>query len=108
MAPHCALYFDGEGPNPYFAMLGAADHIFVTADSVNMATEAAATGKPVHILDVAGPPGKLQRFHESLRQRGCSRPFKGRLETWTYPPLLETDRAAAAVLTTFAARAKAR
>jgi uncharacterized protein len=108
LAPHCAVFFEGEGPNPYFAMLGAADHVFVTADSVNMATEAAATGKPVHILAVDGPGGKLDRFHESLANRGCARPFSEELEAWTYPPLLETDRAAAAVLAAWAARAKAR
>lgn len=104
LAPHCALFYDGEGVNPYFAMLGCADHIFVTADSVNMATEAAATAKPIHILAVDGSAGKLERFHQSLQRRGCSRPFKGKLETWAYPPLLETDRAAAAVLTAWAAR----
>src|SRR6185295_3544352 len=86
---------EGEGANPYFAMLGSADHIFVTSDSVNMAMEAAATGKPVHVLAVEGAGGKLDRFHESLVRRGCARPFNGRLETWNYPPLLETDRVAA-------------
>jgi mitochondrial fission protein ELM1 len=87
-------------------MLGAADHIFVTADSVNMATEAAATGKPIYVLAVDGPGGKLDRFHQSLQRRGCARPFRGKLETWTYPPLLETDRVAAAVLTAWAARVR--
>jgi hypothetical protein len=108
LAPHCAVFFEGEGVNPFFAMLGSADHIFVTADSVNMATEAAATGKPIHVLAVDGGGGKLTRFHQSLVRRGCARPFSGRLEAWTYPPLLETDRAAAAVLTAWSARAAAR
>jgi mitochondrial fission protein ELM1 len=107
LAPHCAVFYEGEGANPYPAILGAADHIFVTADSVNMATEAAATAKPVHILAVDGHAGKLAAFHQSLARRGCARPYKGRLETWSYPPLLETDRVAAAVLTAWAARAKA-
>jgi len=106
LAPHCAIFYENEGVNPYFAMLGAADHVFVTADSVNMATEAAATGKPIHILDVDGSAGKLEAFHKSLQRRGCARPFNGRLETWTYPPLLETDRAAAAVLTAWTARVR--
>src|SRR4029079_5658829 len=75
LAPHCAIFHEGEGANPYFAMLGSADHIFVTSDSVNMAMEAAATGKPVHVLAVEGSAGKLDRFHESLVRRGCARPF---------------------------------
>ena len=107
LAPHCAVFYEDEGANPYPAILGVADHIFVTADSVNMATEAAATGKPVHIIAVDGPRGKLARFHQSLARRGCARPFNGKLETWSYPPLLETDRAAAAVLTAWAARTRA-
>lgn len=106
LAPHCALFYEGEGANPYFAMLGAADHIFVTADSVNMATEAAATGKPIHVLAVDGAGGKLDRFHQSLMRRGCARPYTGRLEAWNYPPLLETDRVAGAVLTAYAARVR--
>ena len=108
LAPHCAVFYEDEGANPYPAILGAADHIFVTADSVNMATEAAATAKPVHILAVDGGAGKLARFHQSLARRGCARPFNGKLETWSYPPLLETDRVAAAVLTAWAERARAR
>lgn len=108
LAPHCTVFFEGEGLNPYFAMLAACDHIFVTGDSVSMATEAAATGKPVHVLAVDGPAGKLGRFHQSLQRRGCARPFAGKLETWTYPPLLETDRVAAALLTAWAARAGAK
>lgn len=106
LAPHCAVFFEGEGLNPYFAMLATADHIFVTADSVNMATEAAATGKPIHVLAVDGAAGKLDRFHKSLQRRGCSRPFNGRLESWTYPALLETDRVAASVITAWTARVR--
>ena len=87
-------------------MLGAADHVFVTADSVNMATEAAGDGKARPHPRRRRRAGKLERFHQSLARRGCARPFTGRLETWTYPPLLETDRVAAAVLTAWAARAK--
>jgi mitochondrial fission protein ELM1 len=111
LAPHCALFHDpasGEGANPYFAMLAAADAIFVTADSVNMATEAAATGKPIHILPVDGSGRKLSAFHASLRARGCARPFKLPIAFWTYPPLLETDRAAQAVIVMLQQRMQAR
>lgn len=108
LAPHSAVFYEGEGLNPYFALLAAADIIFVTADSVNMATEAAATGKPIYVLPVDGVGGKIDRFLASLARRGCARPFKGKVELWTYPPLLETDRVAAAVLTAWAARAGAR
>lgn len=95
-----AMIYDGRGENPYFTFLDAADHILVTEDSVNMATEAAATGKPVYVLamDARRLAGKFTRFHEALAARGVSRPFEGRLESWSYEPLRETERAAKAVL----------
>ena len=54
-SPACPpIIWDGSGDNPYFGMLGAADAIIVTADSVSMISEAAATGKPVHIIELEG------------------------------------------------------
>jgi uncharacterized protein len=37
--------------NPFFAFLGLADRVIVTADSVSMMTEACATGRPVYFYD---------------------------------------------------------
>jgi mitochondrial fission protein ELM1 len=93
--------WDGEGENPYFAFLAAADAILVTEESTNLATDAAAAGKPVHVLRMAGQSAKFTRFHEDLRSRGVARPFTGALEPWSYPPLNETDRAAEELLRRF-------
>ena len=92
--------WDGEGANPLFAFLNAADQILVTEDSANMAAEAASTGKPVHVLPMVAlkSPGKFARLHADLEERGATRPFDGVLESWTYEPLAETDRAARVVL----------
>ncbi|WP_374273877.1 mitochondrial fission ELM1 family protein [Brevundimonas sp.] len=90
--------WDGEGPNPLFAFLHAADHILVTEDSANMATEAASTGKPVQVLDLPGGGRKFDRLHARLRELGVARRFDGDLESWRYRPLAETDRAAREVL----------
>jgi mitochondrial fission protein ELM1 len=98
------MVWDGQGPNPYFAFLAAADHILVTEDSANMATEAASTGKPVHILAMDGHSQKFDRFHAELRDLGAARPFTGALDSWSYEPLNETDRAAAEILKRMAAR----
>ena len=92
------IMWDGEPPNPYFAFLAAADAVLVTADSTNMAVEAASAGAPVHVLDLPGGAPKFDRLHASLREHGATRPFTGAIERWSYPPLRETDRAAAAVL----------
>jgi mitochondrial fission protein ELM1 len=94
------LIWNGEGPNPYFAFLHFADQVLVTEDSANMAAEAASTGKPVHILPMVAlkPAGKFARLHADLRERGAARPFDGTLVPRKYAPLVETDRAARAVL----------
>ncbi|MFY9311100.1 MAG: ELM1/GtrOC1 family putative glycosyltransferase, partial [Bacteroidia bacterium] len=92
------IVWDGTGENPYFAFLAAADAILVTADSTNLATDAAASGKPVFVLSMAGRSGKLERFHAELARRGLARPFVGNLTADQQPPLCETDRAAAELL----------
>ncbi len=59
-----------DGPNPYPGVLGWADRLVVTPDSVNMLSEACATGRPVHTLAPASLPDKLARFHAELEARG--------------------------------------
>ncbi|WP_300527712.1 mitochondrial fission ELM1 family protein [Maricaulis sp.] len=91
-------FFDGEGENPYFAFLAAADWIFVTEESTNMLVEAAATGHPVYALPMAGEPGKFACLHAALEGHGALKPYLGQLQRWSYPPLFETDRVADIVL----------
>jgi mitochondrial fission protein ELM1 len=93
-AERCWIW-DGAGDNPYPGILGLADAVIVTEDSVNMASEAASTGLPVHVFRISGLDEKLRRFHDALSARGAARSFEGRLERWNYTPLAETDRAAA-------------
>lgn len=89
--------WDGAGDNPYFGILGLADAVVVTGDSVNMVSEACATGKPVHVFDLDGGSAKFDRFHGALRARGITRRFEGRLESWRYDPPDDMARAVAAV-----------
>jgi mitochondrial fission protein ELM1 len=89
-----AVFWDGTGDNPYFAYLGLADAVIVTADSVSMTSEACATGKPVHVVHLEGGSKKFEAFHQSLVRDGITRPFQGTLEHWSYPPLDDTARAA--------------
>ncbi|NIA68732.1 hypothetical protein HBA54_09030 [Pelagibius litoralis] len=86
--------WDGSGENPYFGILALADSIVATGDSVNMVSEAASTGKPVHIVELQGGSAKFSRFHGSLQAAGITRPFTGALENWSYAPLAETQRVA--------------
>ena len=90
--------------NPYFGMLGLAGRVLVTSDSANMVTEAAFTGRPVHLLPLQGGGAKWRRFHAGLAAHGVLRPDAGLGDDWTYPPLRETDRAAQVVVAAMAER----
>ena len=102
-----AVFWAGEGENPYHGLLGLADHFVVTADSVNMACEAAFTGKPVHIAEITGGTPKFRRFHRAMREAGVTRPFEGVLGRWSYEPLNETVSVAAEIRRRMPARCKA-
>jgi mitochondrial fission protein ELM1 len=100
--------WDGSGDNPYFAYLALADALLVTADSISMISEAAATGKPVHILELDGGDAKFARFHTAMQAAGITRPFAGRLESWSYPFQDDTARAGAALRALVLARIERR
>jgi uncharacterized protein len=96
-----AFIWDGRGDNPYFGLLGLADAIVVTEDSVSMTSEAIATGKPVYVARLAGDSRRLRRFHEMLTHDGITRPFDGQFATWTYAPPDDTAHAAAEIRSRF-------
>jgi hypothetical protein len=108
LAGHAATIWDGSGDNPYYAYLAVADVLLVTADSVSMISEAAATGKPVYILGLEGGDGKFARFHATMDKLGITRTFAGKIESWSYTPLDDSDRAGAAVRRLVAHRAARR
>lgn len=83
-----------DDDNPYPGLLGHADAVLVTEDSVNMASEAATAGLPVHVLPVTSVSTKITAFHTQLAAHGASRRFGGKIERWTYPRLQEADRIA--------------
>lgn len=68
----CTCFWAGpeDGANPYASYLALADRIVVTPDSVNMLSEACATGAPVVTQLPAGAPAKLAAFHDELRTQG--------------------------------------
>ena len=93
---NCFLW-DGTGENPYHGMLGWADYIMVTEDSVSMCSDAASTGKPVYTLPLSGGSQKFDDFHRFMHSYGATRPFEGRLEHWEYPPLNDAQTIAEAI-----------
>ena len=85
---------EGQGPNPYAGLLGWADRIICTADSVNMLSEAAATNVPVYVAGVERVSGRPRRFVDSLLALGRVRSCGDDLQPFPAIALRETARVA--------------
>ena len=96
-----AYFYDGSskngGPNPYFAMLAAADFILVTTDSASMISDACSTGKPVYMIPLEGGHPRIDKLHKHLQDLGVLKVFNGNLETFSYEPLNDALRVADAI-----------
>jgi uncharacterized protein len=93
-------FWDGAGENPYPAFLAHADAFVAPADSVNMAGEPCATGRPVYVYAPEGGSPKFARFHAALARHGATRALPARfekLETWSYTPLNSAETIAAEI-----------
>ena len=86
-----------DGANPYPGLLAWADRIVCTGDSVNMVSEACATGVPVYVLEPGAVGGGPGRFLDALRARGRIRALDDELAAYAVEPLRETARVAAEV-----------
>lgn len=103
LAAHPGVFWNGTGTNPYPGLLGWADRIVVTPDSVNMLSEACAAGVPVHTATTAPLPEKIARFHAALRERGLL--TEPDAVPTNLPPLRETRAIAAELRQRMATRA---
>ncbi len=95
-----AIVWSGDGPNPYPDFLAHADAFVVTGDSVNMTSEACATGRPVYVFEPGPGSPKFARFHAALRRHGATRALPetlSRIEHWTYRPLDSASEIAAEI-----------
>jgi mitochondrial fission protein ELM1 len=77
--------------NPYPGVLGIADAVIVTSDSVNMVSEAASTGKPVMIAYWTAETGRIAKFHQTMQRAGHTLPLAETLPEQAFVPLDETD-----------------
>lgn len=97
-----AFLWDGSGDNPYAGLLGCADALIVTGDSVSMMSEALAVGRPVLIASFGDSSGRLSTFRRRLIEKGLARAFDGTLPDPSggapRQPLDDTATAARAVL----------
>lgn len=71
--PH--WFWDGQGENPYPGVLGLAEAVVVTSDSVNMVSEAALTGLPLLIGELRPETGRIADFHSLMQAAGHTAPL---------------------------------
>lgn len=85
-----------DGPNPYAGLLGWADRVVCSADSVNLLSEAAATTVPLYIAGVEGLSGRPRRFVDRLLKSARARRYEGMeaVDGYAVTPLRETARIA--------------
>lgn len=79
-----------DGDNPYAGILAWADRLIVTPDSVNMLSEACATGRPVWTHAPKPIIGKLAGFHAELIGAGYLRALGDTHPRPSIAPLRET------------------
>ena len=91
LSGHDYYLWDRTGDNPYRAILGLADHLIVTGDSVNMVGEACFTGAPVQVYFLQGHSRRFNRFYKLLLAQDYVRPFEGNLESWANEARNSTD-----------------
>ncbi|WP_312707484.1 mitochondrial fission ELM1 family protein [Stenotrophomonas sp.] len=93
--PHVIWGDGGDGVNPYAGLLGWAQRVVVSPDSVNLLSEACATRLPVAVALAGTAQGRLARFQQQLHARGR---LQARWLDWqsaAIKPLRETARVAA-------------
>ncbi len=93
--PHLLWCDERDGPNPYAGLLGWADAIVASADSVNLLSEACATRVPVAAAFAEQARGRVDTYLQALRQRQRLHPVDEVLASAVdIVPVRETERIA--------------
>jgi mitochondrial fission protein ELM1 len=102
--PHVLHRWDTDKDNPYLGILGSADAVIVTGDSLSMCAEACVSGKPVYIFTVPQVvPTKHKQLHEKLYARGIARPLdlQSAIDWQPDEPLDDVGRVVAEIINRF-------
>ena len=78
----------------YLSALKLADYIVVTCDSISMISEAAITGKPIYVAQMASSRinKRFKKFFELFKSLNIIKDLDNSLNEWKYNKLNETDR----------------
>ena len=83
----------------YLSALALAEYIIVTCDSSSMISEAALTGKPIHVANILPKRNdkRFQNFRNLFRSMNITKNLGEPLENWNYQKLDETNRVASII-----------
>lgn len=93
--PGLRWFDDRDGDNPYAGVMGWADRFVLSADSVNMVSEACSTPAPVYVAEPDLASGRIRSFLDDLLAQGRIRAQDERLAPFAVLALDETGRIAA-------------
>ncbi len=93
--PDCGL------PNPYVELLTQADALIVTADSINMLSEALAVGVPVYCFAPSMKAGRVRNSVAQLMAAGLVQPLTNALNFTPQTPLNVTPALALEIATRY-------
>lgn len=85
--------WDEAGDNPYLGILATAERLIVTGESISMISEALATGRPVHVLPLAGQGKRHDAFLTRIIAQGLVSLIEGDELDWSFrgqPPIIAT------------------
>ncbi|MGH6925351.1 MAG: mitochondrial fission ELM1 family protein [Propylenella sp.] len=86
--------WDETGSNPYLGILALADRLIVTGESISMISEALATGRPVHVLPLAGRGRRHARFLQGIVEERLVSLIEGDDLDWAFAGAAPIDSAA--------------
>lgn len=89
--------WDGEGSDPFLALMAHADAIVTAATSARIVSESLAAGAPVHAFMPASASTAVCSLVSSLARNGLVRPFSGTIEAGRAPVLDSTRDIARAI-----------
>lgn len=95
--PHHLHAFGAAGPNPLHGLMGWADAIVVTGDSVSMLSEALISAVPLFVAPLGDEGHRHRALHASLYAAGQARPISAAPAPFDRAPRDETARAAAEI-----------
>ena len=80
----------------YLSSLSKADIIVVTCDSTSMISEAAITGKPIYVANMAPIKNnyRFKRFYAQFKNLGIIKDLEDNIDIWSYNQLDEVNRIA--------------